>query len=61
MADKIAAKPWTLKTVPFPKGGFAPLAQKSPLNTLPEQQLKLINGVYASGERKPGELVKVVE
>ncbi len=60
-ADKIAAKPWTLKTVPFPKGGFAPLAQKSPLNTLPEQQLKLINGVYASGERKPGELVKVVE
>jgi len=27
----------------------------------PEQQLRLINGLYTGGEPKPGQLVKVVE
>jgi hypothetical protein len=58
-ADKNAARPWVLKTIPMPRGGFAELAKSSPLS-LPEQQLKLINGVYAGGEIKPGALVKVV-
>jgi predicted Zn-dependent protease len=58
-ADKNAAKPWVLKTIPMPRGGFAELAKSSPLS-LPEQQLKLINGVYAGGEIKPGTPVKVV-
>lgn len=60
-ADRAAAKPWVLKTVPYPRGGFAPLAKQSPLAPAPEQQLRLINGVYAGGEPKPGQLMKVVE
>jgi predicted Zn-dependent protease len=58
-ADKNAARPWVLKTMPMPRGGFAELAKSSPLS-LPEQQLKLINGVYAGGEIKAGAPVKVV-
>ncbi len=63
-ADRAAARPWVVKTVPYPggaSGGFASLAKKSPLAQAPEQQLRLINGVYAGGEPKPGQLVKVVE
>ena len=61
-ADRAAAKPWTLKTVPFPRGGFAELARRSPLTTRAEQQLRLINGVYASsGDPQPGRPVKIVE
>jgi predicted Zn-dependent protease len=58
-ADKAAAKPWLIKTTQMPRGGFAELARSSPLAN-PEQQLKLINGVYASGEIKPGAPVKIV-
>jgi predicted Zn-dependent protease len=58
-ADKSAAKPWVLRTATMPRGGFADLARTSPLAN-PEQQLKLINGVYAGGEIKPGAVVKVV-
>ncbi len=60
-ADRAAARPWTVKTVPYPRGGFQSLAQQSPLDSRPEQQLKLINGVYAGGDIQPGQLVKVVE
>jgi predicted Zn-dependent protease len=59
-ADRAAARPWILKAVPYPRGGFAELARNSPL-TSAEQQLRLINGVYAGGELKPGQLVKVVQ
>ncbi len=58
--DKAAAKPWAIKLVAYPKGGFAELAKRSPLSHA-EQQLRLINGVYGGGEPKPGQLVKVVE
>lgn len=58
-ADKAAAKPWILRTASMPRGGFAELARSSPLASA-EQQLKLINGVYAGGEIKPGAPVKVV-
>ena len=58
-ADRAAAKPWAVKTVPYPRGGFAELARTSPLGT-PEQQLRLINGYYGGGEPTPGQLVKVV-
>lgn len=61
VADRAAARTWALKTVPYPAGGFAPLASRSPLTQAPEQQLRLINGVYAGGEPKAGTLVKVVE
>lgn len=59
-ADRAAARPWVLKTVAYPRGGFAELARNSPL-TQAEPQLRLINGLYGGGEPKVGQLVKVVE
>ena len=58
--DRLAAKPWVIRTVAYPKGGFAELAKNSPIAN-PEKQLRLINGYYAGGEPKPGQLVKMVE
>ena len=58
--DRLAAKPWVIRTVAYPKGGFAELAKTSPIAN-PEQQLRLINGYYSGGEPKPGQRVKVVE
>ena len=57
--DKTAAKPWLMRTVAMPRGGFAELARSSPI-TNPEQQLRLLNGVYAGGDIKPGVSVKTV-
>jgi len=59
-ADRVAARAWTIKTVAYPRGGFAELARLSPLPSA-ERQLRLINGFYAGGEPKPGQLVKLVE
>lgn len=60
-ADRSAARPWALKTVPYPRGGFAELARNSPLSTRAEAQLRLLNGVYNGGdEPKIGQAVKVV-
>jgi predicted Zn-dependent protease len=60
-ADRQAARPWTLQTVAYPRGGFADLARSSPLPAPAEAQLRLINGVYGSGaEPPPGQIVKVV-
>ncbi len=58
--DTAAAKPWVLRTTPLPRGSFADLARSAPMTTLPEQQLKLMNGVYSTGTVQPGALVKVV-
>ncbi|MDO9271732.1 MAG: M48 family metalloprotease [Rugosibacter sp.] len=60
-ADRLAARPWAIKLVPYPKGGFAQLAKSSPWRTQAEPQLRLMNGVYAGGEPKLGQLVKVIE
>jgi len=57
--DIAAARPWLLRTVPYPRGGFAELANASPI-TSAERQLRLINGYYGGGEPKPGQTVKVV-
>ena len=57
--DKAAAKPWSMRTVAMPRGGFAELARSSPIAN-PEQQLRLLNGVYAGGDVKPGAPVKTV-
>jgi len=61
-ADRAAAKPWSMRTVPYPRGGFAELAKSSPLPPArAEAQLKLLNGVYGGdGEPRVGQLVKVV-
>ncbi len=59
-ADRAAARPWVLKTVAYPRGGFTELARHSPL-TQAEPQLRLIDGLYGGGEPKVGQLIKVVE
>jgi predicted Zn-dependent protease len=59
--DKQSAKPWNLKLIPYPRGGFPELARQSPLGANAEQQLRLLNGVYGGGEPKSGELVKTVQ
>jgi len=60
-ADRAAARPWTLQTEPYPRGGFAELARSSPLSTQPEAQLRLMNSAYAGdAEPRTGQLVKVV-
>ncbi|MBA2961893.1 MULTISPECIES: M48 family metalloprotease [Ramlibacter] len=61
-ADRTAATPWSVQSVPFPRGGFGELAKSSPLPAqAAEAQLKLMNGAYGGGtEPKPGDVVKVV-
>ncbi len=60
-AERAAARPWTLQTQPYPRGGFAELARSSPLPAQAEAQLKLLNGAYAGGaEPRTGQPVKVV-
>jgi len=53
-ADRTAAKPYVVKTVSFPRGGFAELAKSSPLMTRPEAQLRLINSAFGGGEEPKG-------
>jgi predicted Zn-dependent protease len=59
--DSAAARPWVLRTTALPRGGFAELARSAPMATLPEQQLRLMNGVYSSGNVTAGALVKTVQ
>lgn len=59
-AERATARGWTIKTMVYPRGGFAELARLSPLPSA-ERQLRLINGFYAGGEPKPGQLLKVVD
>ena len=61
-ADRAVARPWSVQTVPFPRGGFAELAKASPLPPArAEAQLRLMNGAYGGGtEPKPGQPVKTV-
>ena len=58
-ADKAAARPWMVRSAMMPHGGFTELAKSSPLAN-PEQQLRLINGVYPAGDIKPGMAIKTV-
>jgi predicted Zn-dependent protease len=57
--DAAAARPWLLRASAMPRGGFAELARLTPLAN-PEQQLRLINGVYAGGSIPPGAPIKIV-
>ena len=60
VADRAAARPWVLRTVAYPAGGFAEIARRSPLDS-PLAHLRLLNGVYGGGEPRLGQRVKVVE
>ncbi len=59
-ADRAAAKPWVIKTLPYPRGGFAKLAEQSALGTSGEGQLRLLNGYYGGGEPAVGQRVKTL-
>lgn len=57
-ADREAARPWQMKVVPMPRGGFAQLQRQAMVS---EAQLRLLNGVYAGGtEPAAGQPVKTV-
>ncbi|MEO6421464.1 MAG: peptidase M48 Ste24p, partial [Candidatus Nitrotoga sp.] len=60
-ADRVAARPWSLKSVAYQHGSFQELARQSPLTNNPERQLRLVNGMYAGGEPQEGQLIKIVE
>jgi predicted Zn-dependent protease len=61
-AERQAARPWTVRTVALPPGGFVELARRSPLTTLAEQQLRLMNGWYGkSGDPPQGTRVKIIQ
>ncbi len=67
-ADRAMAQPWRVRTVPFPRGGFAELARTSPLAVeslaYAEAQLRLMNAAYgpSGSTREPavGQPVKIV-
>ena len=59
-ADRAAARPWMLRSVAYPRGGFAALAQGSVLGERAEGQLRLLNGFYPTGEPALGQPVKTV-
>jgi predicted Zn-dependent protease len=56
-ADQQAARPWQVKAVPFPRGGFAELARQSPV---PEKRLQLLNGTWGRSDPAVGQMVKTV-
>jgi predicted Zn-dependent protease len=60
-AEKLAARPWVLRTVAYPRGGWQELARQSPLAVSAERQLRLLNGRYGeTAQPRNGELVKVI-
>lgn len=60
-ADHAAARPWTIRTLPYRHGSLPQLVRDSPLSGNAEQQLRLLNGVYSGGDLQTGQLIKVVE
>jgi predicted Zn-dependent protease len=61
-AEKQAAQPHVLKLVTAQPGmTMAGLARQSPLGADAEGQLRLMNGLYPTGEPTPGQLLKIVQ
>ena len=60
-ADVLAARPWVVRNVPMPAGGFEQLARQSPLGPHAVAQLKLLNNAYSSAPPPVGQLVKVIQ
>jgi predicted Zn-dependent protease len=60
-ADRAAARPWHLHTLPLPAGGLAELARHTPFESDALGQLRLLNGVYTQGGPAPGAWVKTVQ
>jgi predicted Zn-dependent protease len=60
-AEKRLASEKKLAIIRAPAGTrYATLARKSPLTNYPEEQLRLLNDQYPSGEPKPSQLLKVI-
>lgn len=61
-AERQAARPHVLQiTAAQPGATMARLAQHSPLGADAETELRLLNGLYPSGEPRPGQLLKIVQ
>ncbi|MEZ5645451.1 MAG: M48 family metalloprotease [Burkholderiaceae bacterium] len=56
-ADRQAARPWMVRVVPLPRGGFAELARQSPVSA---QRLQLLNGTWGRADPPAGQMVKTV-
>ncbi|MGD2112469.1 MAG: hypothetical protein PVI50_03720, partial [Gammaproteobacteria bacterium] len=60
-AEQSLAEAQHLGIIRTPAGTrYADLAQESPLASFPEEQLRLLNNQYPSGEPEPGSLLKIV-
>jgi len=60
--ERLLARPLRLRTIQAEADTrFTALAGDSPLQIYPEEQLRLINGMYPGGEPKPGMLLKIIE
>jgi predicted Zn-dependent protease len=61
-SERPLAESRKIKLVTAKKGDtFASLAKNSPLASHPEEQLRLLNGMYPTGEPVPGQPIKIVE
>jgi predicted Zn-dependent protease len=56
-ADQQAARPWMVRTEPFPRGGFAELARQSVVS---DKRLQLLNGTWGRNDPPVGQMVKTV-
>lgn len=56
-ADRQQARPWQIRTVALPAGGFAELARRAAVS---RERLQLINGTYGQADPPAGRLVKTV-
>ena len=60
--EKSLAQARKIKLITAKEGDtFAKLAKSSPLSSHPEDQLRLLNGLYPDGEPTPGKPIKIVE
>lgn len=60
--ERQIARPYRLRTITAGAGTtLAELARQSPLGTHAEGTLRLLNGLYPSGEPRPDQILKIVE
>jgi predicted Zn-dependent protease len=59
--ERKLARPFVIRTLPQPQArSFAAIAKDSPLESNAEPRLRLLNGLYPSGEPAAGRPIKVV-
>lgn len=61
-AERASVRPLTLRVINAPSGArFPDLARSSPLGENAQSQLRLLNGLYPSGEPLAGQALKIIE